>query len=941
MKFLKNSILFPTCFFVLLLVLAVGVSYKRNPYLVNIQYQSLQDPEADGVEKILVSHIDGVRNCTTENFEYNAEKDRYEYVINGAENTYLNLYLNPLQKFRCTLEYRLKYENSVIDHNDGISVTLYKGTQPIAQEVFSLFDRNTSYRYEPEFYLDEFTILLFASFVLSIACISQIMWKKRIHMLFAEGIMTGIWSVLWICSIKGNVLIEESVFQRFAVICLLLAFLSVIIGLFGNGWAEGKRLVTDISKQSVPSILFLVVTCCVYTPSVLFLGNINEFIMPYHRIAGLVFACAAVSFLFLFAIGLSIHNMKWQYIYSLFLFCLTMGFYIQSNFLNPKMPELNGEPIDWSRYVTAGMYSRIAWGGLCLILLSLIGLAIWKNVKFKKSICYLSVLFTLMQLCSFVVMLFTCRVDDGLYRICEKEGQFTVGDENVIIFLVDCLQVDAVQEYIENTDDAGNALENFTLFTNTIGGGAPTEYAVPVILTGEEYDPTQKLDEYFDEIWQEGCLLNDLQTEKYDVRLYTEADLLKGIPIGVVQNICETSGNKVADNKLFLQKMFQFTNLYIMPLPLKKHFGLDTSELKKCLTVEGGQEEYGLNNISFAEEIWQNHLQEQGGRAFRFYHLWGVHKPYDNDEKLQKVVRNTVEEVQVFQGVMLLLQEYMNELKELGVYDSSTIVIMGDHGRHNTTDAERYPAILVKRAGESHPLQYSDNPVCFRNLVATIVSEIREDYSEYGPGLYDVDQQSDVQRLQTLTAQTAEAYAQYDSELYADSQTGARFIVDDDGSGNLTYREWNPYEINRIQYACGDVIDFRSSGSYVDGLTDRLYPAENGKTASNELTICFDLLDESTQDLELKFTYAGVYNDAQKIRIYANGHKVENVMCTADQIGEEVSVVLPKQYVKEKPVILRMVFPNAVTPNQLDRSNDDTRVLSVTFDKMWLKVANS
>ena len=41
---------------------------------------------------------------------------------------------------------------------------------------------------------------------------------------------------------------------------------------------------------------------------------------------------------------------------------------------------------------------------------------------------------------------------------------------------------------------------------------------------------------------------------------------------------------------------------------------------------------------------------------------------------------------------MLLLQEYMNELKELGVYDSSTIVIMGDHGRHNTTDAERYPA---------------------------------------------------------------------------------------------------------------------------------------------------------------------------------------------------------------------------------------------------------
>ena len=124
MKVIKNSILFQVCFFFLVLMCVVGVSYRKTPYLFNVQYQSSQDPEQDGVEKIIVSYIRGVLNCTTENFEYNEEKDRYEYVISGEENTYLNLYLNPFQTFRCALEYRLKYENSIIDHNDGFVVTL-------------------------------------------------------------------------------------------------------------------------------------------------------------------------------------------------------------------------------------------------------------------------------------------------------------------------------------------------------------------------------------------------------------------------------------------------------------------------------------------------------------------------------------------------------------------------------------------------------------------------------------------------------------------------------------------------------------------------------------------------------------------------------------------------------------------------------------------------
>lgn len=943
MEKIKKGIVFPVCFFILMLGSIVGISYNRNPYLINIQYQSQADPEQDGVEKILVSHIQGVRNCTAENFEYNDARDRYEYVIDGEGSTYLNLYLNPFQTFRCDLEYRLKYEDSLIDHSDGIVVTLYKGNQPISQQFFSLINRDPTYKYQPELYTSAFSILFFGSFILIMVCISQTAWKRKIHLLIAQTSMAGVWSLLWIGAMKANAMLEKIVFYRFTMFFAFSGVLWIIVSVFWKRGAEGKIYVVDTLKRILPSTLFLVITCCIYTPSSLFLGNINEFVMPYHRIAGMIFLYGFAAFLVFLIIGLSIRSVKGQYVYSLLLFFLAMGFYVQSNFLNPPMPDLNGESIDWSRFASAEAYSYIGWGCLCLVLFVLTVLVIWEKVRIEKPLRYLSVLFSLMQLCSLAVLIITCRVNPSLCQMLNKQGQFTVGDDNVIVFLVDCLQVDAVETYLEYTPDAEDALRDFTLFTNTVGGGAPTAYAVPVLLTGEEYDAFQDLDEYYDEIWKEGYLLKNLQEEKYDVRLYTGAELIRGIPPELVQNIDKTSGNKINNNGRFLQQICRLTNLYIMPLPLKEKFWLDTEEIKGCLIPDSQTADgtYDDDNIYFYEDLQRNQLWKQNGKTFRLYHLWGVHKPFKSDENLNRVTNNETDEERTFQGVMMLLQKYMDELKALGVYDNSTIVILGDHGRHNPEDAEKYPAILVKRAGERHPLQYSDNPVCFRNLVATIGSEIKDDYAEYGPGLFDVGQESDVQRLQTLNEQTATDYAEYDGELYADSETGARFVVDDDGAGNLTYREWNPYEINRILYNYGDVIDFRSSGSYADSLTERLYPAENGKTASNELTICFDLPEQKTGDLELGFTYAGVYNDAQKIRIYANGHKVDNVMCTTDQIGKEASVVIPKQYIKDKPVIIRMVFPNAVTPNQLDRSNDDMRVLSVTFDKMWLKVANS
>ena len=159
-------------------------------------------------------------------------------------------------------------------------------------------------------------------------------------------------------------------------------------------------------------------------------------------------------------------------------------------------------------------------------------------------------------------------------------------------------------------------------------------------------------------------------------------------------------------------------------------------------------------------------------------------------------------------------------------------------------------------------------------------------------------------------------------------------------ASDLEYRLWNPYEINRLDYQIGDVIDFTSANPYADRISYRLYKENGTATASNELSICLHLEHAPTEDLELHFTYSGIYNDSQKVRVYAGGNKAGSTVLGPpglDDAQNEAVFTIPKDCIKNDCLLLRLVFPNAVTPNQLDRSNPDTRVLSVIFDSMWLE----
>jgi len=760
----------------------------------------------------------------------------------------------------------------------------------------------------------------------------EFQWKRAFFyiLLYMVTVPLCILAGLKLIGMQAFNLFEMSV--RFKIKWILLEFVlsAWFAWVIRNIRKTDPAVLKQIMKRLFPAALFLVVTYAVFTPSSLFLGNISEFSLRYINIIPVILCMALFLFAVIYFIALWLIREKALPFYIAFLFSITAGAYIQSNFLNAELPILDGALIEWEEYHTENIVSALVWI-LCLVIsFAAVCLKKEKSEKFMK---YISYFFSAVQAVSLVMLIIMNPLGEDASYGFSKEGEFSVGsEENIIIFVIDTLQEDVLEEYLmSDAYEMDGRLDDFTLFDNAVSGGAPTAIAMPLFLTGNEYDPAQSFKDYLSESWEETQLYDDLHQNGYDVRFYTTPVDVFGFPEGTVDNYSPIGDSWIDDYAGFSGSLYQLVNYLLMPQFFKEKFWLSTETLLYYIK----NTDYELNDVYFHNDFVEagETLQPDYEKAFRLYHLNGLHPPYSMTEDFDRVWSFGVAEQTVLRGDMRIIYAYINAMKQAGVYDKSTIIIAGDHGRHSHDNPETNPAVLIKLPKETHELVQNSSPIHFRNIGATIAETFLEDYSAYGPSVYDITDASDVERMHTVDHSVMRRIK---LKSYDESQGCGRLIVFGDADA-WDYQLWNPYEINRIDYLTGDIIDFTSDNSYADQIQYRLYKENGAATASNELSICFHLEDYKKEDLEFHFICSDLYNDSQKIRIYAGGNKVENIICTQDDIGKEMVTVIPKDSVRDDLLAIRMVFPNAVTPNQLDRDNPDRRVLSVAFDSMWLE----
>ena len=126
---------------------------------------------------------------------------------------------------------------------------------------------------------------------------------------------------------------------------------------------------------------------------------------------------------------------------------------------------------------------------------------------------------------------------------------------------------------------------------------------------------------------------------------------------------------------------------------------------------------------------------------FIIEHLNGAHQPCDD------VIEET-------KKCLAIAKEYIKQLKALGLYEDSTIIITSDHGRHtsNFAAAASTPIFMVKEAGTTGgEMKISTAPVYHADFLATYLKAAgiygESDKETYGASVFDLS--DDMQRERT------------------------------------------------------------------------------------------------------------------------------------------------------------------------------------------------
>ena len=471
---------------------------------------------------------------------------------------------------------------------------------------------------------------------------------------------------------------------------------------------------------------------------------------------------------------------------------------LQEVVLNGNLPAADGTPVDWTIYDKINLKSALAW---LAVIAAFVALARLRPLASRVASIAACLVIVIAQ--SVGLGMLGSQYADALSRpVVTEEGLTTVSSKsNVIVFVLDMFDTKDMDEVMAAYPDAADELTGFTWYHNSLGSVIPTRYGVPYIVTGHDFDPTTS-----------EFTTSDLES------WFTERNLLdvaneQGYSVGVYSDSVTYGAQALTDKTMNVHEVAPYfadflscactlggVGLYRdLPNALKPPFWFTTDQLNEAVVPTDARAPentpYVLDDPAMHDRFSQPVLtatDTSEGGAYRVIHCQGSHWPYVMDENGNRVTEDQDNEALVKQarGSLNIVEEYIAQLKELGVYDQSTIVITADHGVWPWNNARlsktTSPILLVKPAGadSTQPLQTSEVPTGHIDLPATL---------EWAVGAWDGSAESEM-GSSTVMASSTPVF-----EVTDDERPRYFYWNNHDGKHDMTFVE---YEVD------GDANDF-------------------------------------------------------------------------------------------------------------------------------------
>ena len=493
-----------------------------------------------------------------------------------------------------------------------------------------------------------------------------------------------------------------------------------------------KKLKSNKDIMSIVCIIaFVCFTIFFFAPMEIYLSNKGYFffggedVLPF---AFLFFITTLAGSAFIFFILYCI-NKKIYYGFLLLFWSIGIALYIQGNFVVTDYGAMDGSLIDWSNYRVQGIISVIIFIGIIMITIILTKICGYqKLIKVAKTI---SICIILIQLVTIVVLL---KSNNGLKKpkeylsTCDGEMQLSK-NENFIILMLDSFDSQAFSTILkdDNAQEYKDVLKDFTYYPDTLASFVRTDLAFPAIISGEYYRNDCTYGDYLNKAYGESPLICKLKQDDWFCGVYTTS-LLPQTDITYEMDNCSEVTRSVSSHKRLAGYMYKFVGFRYLPQPLKKYCWFYPEDMKTSLECAKGEgvEIYSDDNFIFYDKI-STMTAKTEKKVFQLYHLDGPHSPFTITKDFINIPTNfTNYEMDGFydeaRAMMILLDTFLNAMKENGTYDNSTIIIMADHGY---LDLRQSPLLMVKGKNENHTfttlktkISYNDLQNAFQNILS-------------------------------------------------------------------------------------------------------------------------------------------------------------------------------------------------------------------------------
>lgn len=423
---------------------------------------------------------------------------------------------------------------------------------------------------------------------------------------------------------------------------------------------------------------------------------------------------------------------------SLFL-SLSITMWLQVAFMNRNIGILDGEELYFSEIQL--ILNILIWLVIPILILAM---RKWKRDVWKKGIIFISATLFIMQFASFVSLLPAISDSSRVqgYRaniVLSRDSEFLLSEnENTVIFVLDRMGARLLYNTMKEFEHLQYMFRDFTRFDNSASLYDGTFPTMNYLLTRQRFDFSRPTREHLYYSWIHPDVVEfygALREANYRIHILADPNWIA---------LCASQLTDIADNlkdneyfkinyQALVSNVFRMSAFRYSPLVFKENLLLSESDFENTVVSN----RYSFNDPLFYERLKNIGISLKSEKnMFVFYHLVGSHRgsPATRINEFAIIDLEATEHQQTA-GALWIVNEYMNQMRELGIYDSSNIVILADHG----TGLSSGTGFMIKRAGaRQDAMLISDAPISHEDFWATLVDIMNLETRNFGQSVFNV-----------------------------------------------------------------------------------------------------------------------------------------------------------------------------------------------------------